>query len=179
MGTPSGFAFFLDPRVNKMCKKFLDVWGEYLASPASAYVLKRDNIGWFNDHSIGDLETTANKANGASRKFDEMFVCDPSNETHGYTSWDDFFTRKLRDGVREIASPDDDSVIANACESTPYNISHDVKERDRFWAKGMPYSIIDMLGHDDLHKQFIGGTVYQAFLSALSYHRWVSPSVSS
>jgi phosphatidylserine decarboxylase len=26
-----------------------------------------------------------------------------------------------------------------------------------------------------LHEQFIGGTIYQAFLSALSYHRWHAP----
>lgn len=32
-----------------------------------------------------------------------------------------------------------------------------------------------MLAHDSLAKQFIGGTVYQAFLSALSYHRWHAP----
>lgn len=32
-----------------------------------------------------------------------------------------------------------------------------------------------MLGHDPLSKEFAGGTIYQAFLSALSYHRWHSP----
>lgn len=32
-----------------------------------------------------------------------------------------------------------------------------------------------MLAHDPLSTQFAGGTVYQAFLSALSYHRWHSP----
>ena len=32
-----------------------------------------------------------------------------------------------------------------------------------------------MLANDPLMEKFIGGTVYQAFLSALSYHRWHSP----
>lgn len=32
-----------------------------------------------------------------------------------------------------------------------------------------------MLAHDPLAKHFAGATVYQAFLSALSYHRWHSP----
>lgn len=40
---------------------------------------------------------------------------------------------------------------------------------------GQPYSLLDMLGHSELASQFSGGTVYQAFLSALSYHRWHSP----
>jgi hypothetical protein len=34
---------------------------------------------------------------------------------------------------------------------------------------------MDMLAHDPLAEQFVGGTVYQAFLSALSYHRWHAP----
>ena len=32
-----------------------------------------------------------------------------------------------------------------------------------------------MLHNDPLAPQFVGGTVYQAFLSALNYHRWSSP----
>ena len=91
------------------------------------------------------------------------------------TNWPDFFTRKVRDSARPVASPDDDLVIANCCESRVYNIEHDVKLRDRFFAKGQPYSILDMLAHDPLAEKFAGGTIYQAFLSALSYHRWHTP----
>lgn len=32
-----------------------------------------------------------------------------------------------------------------------------------------------MMAGDELATQFVGGTVYQAFLSALSYHRWHAP----
>jgi phosphatidylserine decarboxylase len=104
-----------------------------------------------------------------------MFICDPNKENHGFTSWDDFFTRLFRDGIRPVASPENDDVIANACESKPYRVAHDVKRSDDFWVKGQPYSIMDMLAHDSLAEEFVGGTVYQAFLSALSYHRWHSP----
>lgn len=129
-------------------------------------------------------------------KFQEMFVCDPTAKFHGYKSWDgkrfygaevgnaahvltialpDFFTRKVHDKARPVASPDDDNVIANACESKVFNIQRDAQLRDRFFAKGQPYSVLDMLAHDPLAQQFAGATVYQAFLSALSYHRWHSP----
>lgn len=74
-----------------------------------------------------------------------------------------------------MASPDDDSVIANACESKVYNVARDAKLRDKFWIKGQPYSVSDMLAHDPLAAQFDGATIYQAFLSALSYHRWHAP----
>jgi phosphatidylserine decarboxylase len=81
----------------------------------------------------------------------------------------------VHDSARPIASPDDDSVIANACESKVYNVVHGTKLRDKFFIKSQPYSILDMLAHDPLAHEFAGATVYQAFLSALSYHRWHAP----
>lgn len=174
MGTPSGFAFFLDPEVNKMLKKILNTWAEFLGSPASAYVLGNDKIGWFSEHGTNDLAATANIGQ-TSYKFEELFKCDPSKEHHGYKSWDDFFIRHFHEDKRPVASPDDDSVIANTCESKPYNVARNVAARDRFWIKGQPYSLLDMLAQDPLYEKFVGGTVYQAFLSALSYHRWHAP----
>lgn len=104
-----------------------------------------------------------------------MYKCDPSADHYGYKSWDDFFTRQLQPSFRPIASPEDDNVVANACESTLYKVARNVHARDKFWIKGQPYSVLDMLAFDDSADQFVGGTIYQAFLSALSYHRWHSP----
>jgi phosphatidylserine decarboxylase len=105
----------------------------------------------------------------------EQYEHDPQDEHWGFASWNDFFTRRFKDGERPVASPDDDKVIVSACESTPYGISTDVKRQDRFWIKSQPYSLQDMLADDDSVDQFVGGTVYQAFLSATNYHRWHSP----
>ena len=66
-------------------------------------------------------------------------------------------------------------MIVNACESTPYALKTNVKRQDRFWVKGQPYSLQDMLADDESAEQFVGGTVYQAFLDARNYHRWHSP----
>tara|TARA_R110002003_G_scaffold645_9_gene21029 strand:+ start:43575 stop:44876 length:1302 start_codon:yes stop_codon:yes gene_type:complete len=174
MGTPSGFAFFLDPEVNKMIKKVLNAWAEFLGSKDSAYVLGNDSIGWFSDHGVHDLAMTANVGK-TSYRFEELFKCDPAKEHYGYKSWDDFFTRQVHEDKRPVASPDDDYVIANACESKAYKVARNVSARDRFWIKGQPYSLMDMLDMDPQYEQFVGGTIYQAFLSALSYHRWHSP----
>jgi phosphatidylserine decarboxylase len=81
----------------------------------------------------------------------------------------------VHDSSRPVAAPDDDNVIANPCESKVFNVVRNAKLRDKFWIKGQPYSVIDMLGNDPLSKQFKDATVYQAFLSALSYHRWHAP----
>jgi phosphatidylserine decarboxylase len=165
MATPGGFAAFLNVDVNRALKNVLDEWGRYLASPDSAYVLNTNpRTGWFGEDAMK-----------AMPNFVEQFQCDPSKPHYGFGSWDDFFTRQFREGQRPIASPDDDNVIVNACESAPYKIAHEVKERDRFWIKTQPYSLSHMLDNDSLTPTFLGGTVYQAFLSAKSYHRWHSP----
>ena len=174
MGTASGFAVFLDPQVNAMLKKVLNAWGEYLESSASAEVLGAESTGWFGQTGLKDLTATANVGQ-SSYTFEDMFVCDPSAKYFGFKSWDGFFTRTFREGIRPVAAPENPNIIANACESCPYNVAYEVKARDRFWIKGQPYSVIDMLAHDELAQQFDGGTIYQAFLSALSYHRWHSP----
>ena len=175
MGTSSGWAAFLDPEVNAMLKKVLNAWGEYLQSPPSACVLDDSSTGWFSPTGRRDLAAVAN-VGVTNHEFHDQFVCDPDAMYHGFQSWDHFFTRTFREGIRPVASPDDDYVIANACESTPYRASYNVSARDKFWVKGQPYSVQDMLAGDEEHApQFVGGTVYQAFLSALSYHRWHSP----
>ncbi|KAL3418445.1 hypothetical protein PVAG01_10161 [Phlyctema vagabunda] len=66
-------------------------------------------------------------------------------------------------------------VIVAAHESTALQLVEDAELRDVFWLKGQPYSLVNMLDNDPLASEFVGGSVYQAFLSALSYHRWRAP----
>ena len=162
MGTPAGFAAYRDPRINAIFRKILTAWCEFLSSADSLYVLNDSPSGW--------------KSPEAQRTVGmDQYEHDPDEEHWGFGSWNDFFTRRFKDGERPVASPEDDKVIVSACESTPYGISTDVKRQDRFWIKSQPYSLADMLANDEAVDQFVGGTVYQAFLSATNYHRWHSP----
>jgi len=162
MGTPAGFAGYRDPRINAMLKKILTAWCEFLSSRDSLYVLNDSPSGW--------------KCAAAQRIVGiDQYEHDTQDEHWGFASWNDFFTRRFKDGERPVASPEDDKVIVSACEATPYSITTDVKRQDRFWIKSQPYSLEDMLANDDSVDEFVGGTVYQAFLSATNYHRWHSP----
>jgi phosphatidylserine decarboxylase len=162
MGTSAGFAAYRDRRINAMLKKILTRWCEFLSSPDSLYVLNDSPSGW--------MSAEAQRAVGI-----EQFDYDAQDEHWGFVSWNDFFTRRFKNGARPVDSPDDDKVIVSACESVPYGISTDVQRQDRFWIKSQPYSLEDMLANDDSVDAFVGGTVYQAFLSATNYHRWHSP----
>jgi phosphatidylserine decarboxylase len=162
MGTPAGFAAFRDPRINAMLKKILNAWCAFLSSRDSLYVLNDSPSGW----KCAEARRTVGMA---------QYEHDPQDEHWGFKSWNDFFTRRFRESERPVACPNDDKVVVSACESTPYGIATDVKRQDRFWIKSQPYSLQDMLADDDSIDQFVGGTVYQAFLSATNYHRWHSP----
>lgn len=176
MGTIAGYVVFLDPKVNEKIKAILDYWKEYLKSEASAEILNTDSNGWLNDVALKEMCDAA-----YGKKFTDIFDCpsDNINDRFGFTSWDHFFTRTFNEGLRPVAGEGDDSIIANACESAPYRLSiQNVQPEEKFWIKGQPYSLLNMLANDPLADQFIGGTgatVYQAFLNALSYHRWNSP----
>jgi len=161
MITPAGLSAFAMEKVNSMFRKVLNVWAQFLDSPDSRYVLNDSPTGWLNP--------SARKA----LRIDE-FQTKPNEPYLGFKSWNDFFIREFKPGMRPVADPDDDSVIVSACESAPYSIQNNVKEHDSFWLKRQPYSLRQMLsGH--YVKEFVGGTVYQAFLSPVNYHRWHSP----
>lgn len=165
MATTSGYAFFLHAGVNQHLKRILQQWGRFLASGASLPALGDDpHRGWFGRNALARMPG-----------FDDEYVCSPSLPYRGFHSWDDFFTRQFRQGRRPLAAPDDDAVIVNACESAPFRLARGVRLIDRFWIKAQPYSLQHMLGGDALAARFDGGTVYQAFLSSFSYHRWHSP----
>ena len=162
MGTPAGFAAFRDRRINAALKKILTVWCGFHDSADSLFVINDSPTGW--------KCAAAQRAVGI-----EQFEYDPSDEHWGFTSWNDFFTRRFKDGERPVTFPDDDKVIVNACESTPYRLATGVKRRDWFWLKSQRYSLADMLANDDSVDEFVGVTVYQAYQSAMDYHRWHSP----
>ncbi|KAG8909797.1 hypothetical protein FRC00_009418, partial [Tulasnella sp. 408] len=164
MGTKSGMVFFWNPVVNATLKQVLNYWSTFLASPASTSTLTTNSDGWFGP-----------AATSLMPNFAETFICDPTKPAYGFASFDAFFTRLFRPGLRPVPTPDDPNVIISACESQVDQIVSNVQLVADFNLKGQPYSLENMLDGDPSVSQFVGGTVYQAFLSALKYHRWHSP----
>jgi phosphatidylserine decarboxylase len=160
-----GFAFFQFPEVNARLRMVLNQWSRFLSGPDSVGYLNTESPdGWFSKEAGAYVDMS-------------LFQCDPSRPAYGYTSWNDFFTRLFKPGVRPIAGASDPHIVASACESTPYKLQHPVAALDAFWIKGQPYSLRDIFTarRSDLAAKFAGGTVYQAFLSAYNYHRWHAP----
>ena len=196
MGTSSGNAFFLRRDVNEQFTKILYRWTVFLGSPLSTDVLTDQSNGWLNEEAIKQLEIKGNN-DMTDYSFDRLYVCDTKAPHYGFKSWDNFFVREFRDDVRPLGAPPfkpakggnqlpglpiagpsgEESIIYSACESAVLHLrrQNEVHEKAQFWLKSQPYSLADMLDNDPFTPQFVHGTVYQAFLSALSYHRWHSP----
>ncbi|PBK70929.1 phosphatidylserine decarboxylase [Armillaria solidipes] len=175
--TGAAYDLFRRQAFNTALKDLLDAWGAYLSDPNkdSNKTLTDEDEGWFSSVAIASLE---DKGRG---EFNATYVCpDPDAVNRGFTTWDHFFTREVQPQARPVIAPlvfpVDKTLIYSACESTVYRIQDGVKAHDQFWLKGQPYSVYDMLYRDEVTAQsFVGGTVYQAFLSPQDYHRWRSP----
>ena len=171
MATKAGFAAFLNADINEHLQRILTHWAHFLSTPESCVSLTPDC--WFSP---------AARSMPGMRNFQDTYICDPAAPHMGFRSWDDFFTRRLRPGTRPLPfplsatnSPEAADVIVNACESIPFALQRSVALHDRFWLKKQPYSLAHMFDDESLARQFEGGTVYQAFLSPDSYHRWHAP----
>jgi len=187
MATDFGYDVFSNALVNQQLKKILSHWSNYLVTEDSRYVLvdndpRQNAIAWLSPKAQEEMVAVAYEALGdgpnpvsADATFSDIFKCDPSDEYYGFKSWDDFFTRQFHDNIRPVIEPYNDNIINNACESAPLAVKTGVALSDTFWVKDQPYSLENMLDFDEDAHLFDKGTVYQAFLSALSFHRWHSP----
>jgi phosphatidylserine decarboxylase len=187
MATVFGYDVFSNSLVNQQFQKIFAHWSTFLTSEDSRYVLVENEpashaIAWLSPEAQTEMVQVASSALGQGPNpippgatFEDIFNCVPGAEYLGFKSWDDFFTRTFRDDVRPVSFPEDDNIIVNACESAPLAWKYNVARSENFWLKGQPYSLENMLNFDEYTDQFVGGTVYQAFLSALSFHRWHSP----
>ncbi|KAL3595850.1 hypothetical protein FPOAC2_10220 [Fusarium poae] len=95
MGTMAGYDFWLIPAINTSFKDVLNTWGSFLNSPASKASLGH----WLSQESLVMIEDAAN-CGKKGPAFHDIFVCDATAPYFGYASWDHFFTRKFRNGIR-------------------------------------------------------------------------------
>lgn len=166
MGTPSGNALFHDATFNAQFKKVLDAWNTFLKSSPSL-----DKLDIKHPEKPGSWISTAAHCADVWKDM----VHDPSKPGYGYDSWNSFFLRQFVPGARPFHG-DPATQICIGCETTPWQYESGLAYETSFWAKDMPYSLLDLFaGKPEWARQFEGGQAYQGFLSATHYHRWRSP----
>jgi phosphatidylserine decarboxylase len=154
---------FRYPPFNDAIRAILGAWCRYLDSSASRHVLNTGPNGW--------LCSDAYKYN----QLQEFVIPDPSAPYWGWESYNAFFHREIKAAERPIAAPNDPKVIVSPNDGTLYRIARNVQATDSFWLKGEPYSLRDMLGGTKYLGRFVGGWVFQSYLSGADYHRFHAP----
>ena len=92
-----------------------------------------------------------------------------NSDWKSYTSFNNFFTRELKEGAREIAS--NKSTIASPVDGAVSQLGK-INEDLIFQAKGHAYSLTQLLGdRKDLGEVFKDGQFNTIYLSPKDYHR--------
>jgi phosphatidylserine decarboxylase len=86
-----------------------------------------------------------------------------------FRTFDEFFTRRLREGARPVdAGPD---VIVSPCDARLYGLGSVPEDQRLEQIKGKSYALDDLLGDARLAAQFEGGAKATLYLSPAMYHR--------
>ena len=106
-------------------------------------------------------------------RFIEQHHIDMSDyEQTTYTSFNDFFTRKLNPGKRVINQ--DPQILASPCDAKLFVIPH-LSSKSLFYLKELPFNLERFIGNKAQAQQYSGGTLMIFRLAPYDYHRFHFP----
>ncbi|WP_300978904.1 phosphatidylserine decarboxylase family protein [Flavobacterium sp.] len=172
--TLGGSTLFRLPMFNEKMKAILDEWAIYLESSASNWIFAKEGEQWLSDT--------------AKKQYEYPLWAKDAETLPYWKSWDSFFTRNFKDPQksRPIAGSDTNQVVVCPNDGSLFCWQPQVKKKDVFWLKGMPYSLDDIFSSTDpeqnkiikeyqLADMFEGGYVFQTYLNPYNFHRWWVP----
>jgi phosphatidylserine decarboxylase len=108
-----------------------------------------------------------------SRVYDIAFdECVDARQAGGWASFDAFFTRKLRDGVRAIDR--DPRAVLSPADGRIESMAR-IEEGGTFLVKGRRYSVDELAGDTHEAQRLLGGVGFVVYLSPRDYHRVHAP----
>jgi phosphatidylserine decarboxylase len=125
-------------------------------------------IGLLSDQPMPSLVSSL-----VSRAYSWTFHVDMSEAAvphGGYRSFDAFFTRPLRSGVRSIA----DAPLVSPSDGTVSALGP-IDDASRLFVKGQPYEVSELVGSRADARRFVGGSFCVIYLSPRDYHRVHAP----
>lgn len=115
--------------------------------------------------------------NALIHRFIKCYSIDMSEAEHedvnAYATFNDFFIRKLKPGIRPITPGAYD--VASPADGTVAEIGH-IKKDQLFQAKNFHYTLTSLLGGDEkAAQQFDNGSFATLYLAPYNYHRFHMP----
>jgi len=139
-----------NPQFQEWTHKFANDWGTFLDTPASSVKLNTlysNPIFHINDYDRG---------------------------TSGWLTFNQFFYRHIKPGKRAIDDLCDDKVIVSPADSVIQG-SWNITKNSTIVAKGLEWSIADLLEGSPYQDRFKGGVYTHMFLNVNDYHRFHLP----
>jgi phosphatidylserine decarboxylase len=105
----------------------------------------------------------------------------PEEDYKAYRTFNQFFARHYKPGMRPIAGLRDNSVLVSPADCTFvgwWQISEDSDiyvEENKLDIKGIQWNIHQLLEGSEFADRFKGGIFTHSFLNTFDYHRWNSP----
>jgi phosphatidylserine decarboxylase len=135
-------------------------WTMYFVKEQGKFMDSRQSTGsipqWLSDSSLHNGEYVS-----------------PSG---GYKSFNQFFTRNLKPGMRPVARMNDNSVIVSPVDGVISRLNVDLKSDSALPIKGrMKLNLNQLLDNSRFADHFIDGTALSVFLLPRNYHHFHSP----
>lgn len=98
----------------------------------------------------------------------DLSIC----EKQKFSSWNDFFTRRLRQGERHV--DEREKVLVSPCDGklSVYRID----KNSRFWIKDTEYTVEQLLRNKSLAERYLGGYALVFRLTVDDYHHFCYPA---
>jgi phosphatidylserine decarboxylase len=96
---------------------------------------------------------------------------DECRKARGFSSFDEFFTRELRDGARPL--PASEGIVISPSDGRVDSIGP--IDGRAFHVKGRPYRVDELVGDEDDARRYDGGVGCVVYLSPRDYHRVHAP----
>ena len=133
---------------------------------------------WLHDYtgSLGQwMDTSESLANLEDFINDPLYaVADAIRPDHGWSSYNDFFSRRLQPGLRPISAANDAAVIVAAADSS-FCGHHQIRSDSTVVAKGLTWSVMELLDGSPYAEAFKDGFYGHSFLAPHNYHRFHAP----
>lgn len=98
----------------------------------------------------------------------DLSIC----EKQKFSSWNDFFTRRLRQGERPV--DEREKVLVSPCDG---KLSvHRIDKNSRFWIKDTEYTVEQLLRNKSLAERYLGGYALVFRLTVDDYHHFCYPA---
>jgi len=130
-----------------------------------------NSLGAFYDTEASiNAETIETFCNSPPYKMDQY-----ERPPGGWKTFNEFFARHVKAGLRPPDDPDNPEVIVSGADSV-FDGKWSVDDESQvFFVKGVPWNIKDLLKGSDYADRFKGGTFMHAFLNTTDYHRQHAP----